>query len=156
MQIGKQELEEKFFLAKGKPVQNGISEKQDEKQSVRVQQLIDNSIHASFATSGKMGANPLSGLEVTNQLYGSSSIVKGTEALDDGEMIHLDTKVTTNDTVSDLNQDKSVSILDKLFGSSLTANASANLKEVQLFIMIFGLTLVLSICCFFYTKILAR
>lgn len=149
MQIGKQELEEIFLHTKAKPVQNGIPEKQDERKSVHEQQLKDDSIHASFATRGKLVVNPLSGLEVTDQLYGSSSILKATEALDDGEMIKLDMKVTINDTVGDSNQDKSVSILDKLFGSSLTANTSANLKEVHVFSMILGLTLVLFICCFF-------
>lgn len=149
MQIGKQELEETILHAKDKPLLNGIPDKQDERKSVHEQQLKDDSIHASFATRGKLVANSLSGLEVTNQLYGSSSIVKATEALDDGEMIKLDTKVTVNDTVGDLNQDKSVSILDKLFGSSLTANTSANIKEVHVFSMIFGLTFILSICYFF-------
>ncbi|XP_017235472.1 uncharacterized protein LOC108209196 [Daucus carota subsp. sativus] len=127
--IGKQELEEKILHAKAMPMENGIPDKLDERKSVHDQQHKDDSIHGSFATRGKMAVNPLSGLEVTNQIYGSYSVVKATEALDDGEIIQLDTKVTMNDTISDSNQDKSVSILDKLFGSSLTANTSANLEE---------------------------
>ncbi|KAL8111281.1 uncharacterized protein LOC141668991 isoform X1 [Apium graveolens] len=127
--IGNQDLEEIFMHTKAKPVQNVIPEKQDERKLVHEQQIKDDSIHASFATRGKLVVNPLSDLEVTDQLYGSSSILKATEALDDGEMIKIDTKVTTNDTVGDSNQDKSVSILDKLFGSSFTANTPANLKE---------------------------
>ncbi|KAK1376854.1 Chorismate synthase [Heracleum sosnowskyi] len=123
--IGKQELEEKILHAAAKPLQNGIRDKQDERKSVHEQQFKDDSISSSFATRGKLVVNSLSGLEVTNQLYGSSSIVKATEALDDGEIIKLDLKI--ND--GDLNKDKSVSILDKLFGSSLTAKTSANIKE---------------------------
>lgn len=134
-------------------MENGIPDKLDERKSVHDQQHKDDSIHGSFATRGKMAVNPLSGLEVTNQIYGSYSVVKATEALDDGEIIQLDTKVTMNDTISDSNQDKSVSILDKLFGSSLTANTSANLEEVHLLTMVFVLTLALSICILFKNKI---
>lgn len=132
IQIGKHELEEKILPAKAKPVQNGILNNQEERQRA------DESTHAAFATKGEMIVNPLSGLEVTNKklgwddhLYGSSSLMKSREATDNGDIIQIPTKKMTRDNIgSDSNQENSTSILDKLFGSSLTVNTSSNFREV--------------------------
>lgn len=139
MQISKQELEEFFLHAKAKPVQKGIPNKQEERRSIHEQQPEDDSVsvYPSYATKADLLVDPLSGLEVTNHVNGNSSIVKTSKSLDDGEMIHSITKkVAFNNTVRDSSEDKS--ILDKLFGSSLTVNTSTILKEVILFLMSFA------------------
>lgn len=132
MQISKQELEETFLQATAKPVQKAVPHKQEERRVIH--ELVKNEQQPKV----DLMAKPFSGLEVTNQIYGNSSIMKTNKSLDDGEKIHLNTKVTMNNTISDSNEDKSRSIMDKLFGSSQIVNTSANLKEVILFLMIFA------------------
>lgn len=132
MQISKQELEETFLQATAKPVQKAVPHKQEERRVIH--ELVKNEQQPKV----DLMAKPFSGLEVTNQIYGNSSIMKTNKSLDDGKKIHLNTKVTMNNTISDSNEDKSRSIMDKLFGSSQTVNTSANLKEVILFLMIFA------------------
>lgn len=145
MQISKQELEESFLQATPKPVTKATPNKQEERQLIH--ELVKNEQQPKV----DLMAKPFSGLEVTNQIYGNSSIMKTNKSLDDDEMIHLNTKVIMNSTVSNSNEDKSRSILDKLFGSSQTVNTSANLKEVILFLMIFLLVPV-ALCLFLILK----
>ncbi|KAK1376185.1 Uro-adherence factor A like [Heracleum sosnowskyi] len=123
--ISKQELEETFLQATTKPVQEGSPNKQEERRLIH--ELVKNEQQPKV----DLMAKPFSGLEVTNLINGNSSIVNTNKSLDDGEMIVLNTKkLAINNTGIDSNEDKSRSILDKLFGSSQTVNTSANLKEL--------------------------
>ncbi|WOG88608.1 hypothetical protein DCAR_0207843 [Daucus carota subsp. sativus] len=136
-ETSKQEIEENILLAKAKHVQKGIPGKQEEILSIHElvineKQPKDDNVEALFATKADPMVNPLSGLEVTNHVHGNTSILKTGKVLNDGKMVHSNTKkLIMNTTASDSNEDKSRSILDKLFGSSLTVNTSANLKELN-------------------------
>ncbi|KAL8114115.1 uncharacterized protein LOC141667013 isoform X2 [Apium graveolens] len=111
-------------VATAKPVQEAIPSKEEERRVIH--ELVKNEQQLKV----DLMAKPFSDLKVTNQMYGNSSIMKTNKSLDDGEMIHSNTKVTMNNTICDYNEDKSRSILDKLFSSSQTVHTSANLKEL--------------------------
>lgn len=129
--------------AKAKPVQDGILDNQEERQSIQglvvsEREIEDHSSHAAFPTKGEMILNSLSGLKVTKEklglddhLRGSFKTTQANEALDTGELVRLTNKKITTDYIgSDSNQDNSASILEKLFGSTLTVNTSSNFIEV--------------------------
>lgn len=122
--------------AKAIPVQNGILNNQAEREH------LNGNTHAPF--EDEMILNPFSVFELPNKRLGlddhlfSGSTRMESKATDNADSIHIPALKMSRDKVpGDSNQENSMSILEKLFGSSLTVTTSSSLREVILFSVLF-------------------
>ncbi|PPS15580.1 hypothetical protein GOBAR_AA04974 [Gossypium barbadense] len=140
-QVGSSEIDGNLSESKGSLLINGISDdllgkhsKQCEEETLSEQRLESKNIHLLDNIKSVKAPNTPSALDKFNdtiskdsQIYKSSSLSEAFIAPGNGEVTELDSKKLVADKiVTETNQDGSISILDKLFGTAVTANGGGS------------------------------
>ncbi|MBA0652697.1 hypothetical protein Goklo_019933 [Gossypium klotzschianum] len=140
-QVGSSEIDGNPSEPKGSLLLNGISDdllgkhsKQCEEETLSEQRLESKNIHLLDNIRSVKAPNTPSALDKFNdtiskdsQIYKSSSLSEAFIAPGNGEVTELDSKKLVADKiVTETNQDGSISILDKLFGTAVTSNGGGS------------------------------
>ncbi|XP_059598922.1 uncharacterized protein LOC100248277 isoform X4 [Vitis vinifera] len=137
-EVGNPELEDSLSHSHGNSVVNGAEKQSAHEMSLSEHHHQNVTIEVPFINKNGNIVNSSSNLESSNktigmdsQSYMPSSLSNMHEALENGESTELNMKKSQEKIVGEYSQDNSTSILDKLFGTSLTVASGSSSSFVE-------------------------